>query len=78
MPEEKAIITFDELPISSTFNFKASNGKVYFVQSMKAPLGHNFKIYEGSNLIKVKFLRWAIPPDYQAAKELLEAYLNKE
>jgi hypothetical protein len=75
MPEEK--ITCDDLPVSSIFTFKASNSKTYIVQSGAAPLGHYFKIFEAGKLIKIKFMRWAIPPDYTAAKELLEIFLNE-
>lgn len=75
MPEEK--ITCDDLPVSSIFTFEASNGKTYMVQSNPATLGHNIKIFESGKLIKIKFLRWAIPPDYTAAKELLEIFLNE-
>lgn len=75
MAEEK--ITCDDLPLSSIFTFKVSNKKTYMVQSCPATLGHNFKIFESGKLIKIKFIRWAIPPDYTAAKELLEIFLNE-
>lgn len=66
-----------ETPKAITLVFPVDSGDYYSVMILKVNDGYTVNYYKNKNIIGSELIKWAIPPDYQAARELLLIHLNK-
>jgi hypothetical protein len=68
----------EEIPKSSTFSFSCKTGGTYNLICQKAEIGFKLWIFLDGVMQTHYKIAWNIPPDYEAAKELIENFINKK
>lgn len=72
------MITLTEIPYVCTFAFVASDKNAYKIVCGKRMKGFEVIIWLNNQVVHKYNIDWEIPPDYQAAKELIEIFLKNQ
>lgn len=71
-------IELNDIPYVCTFSFWSKDGGTYKLVCGKMMTGFEVQIWHGDTVVSSKKIDWNIPPDYQAAKELIEIFLKSK
>lgn len=69
-------IILNEVPYVCTFSFAAKDGNVYKLICAKSMQGFKVQIWVNNQVVQDKVINWIVPPDYIAARELIEIFLK--
>jgi hypothetical protein len=75
MPNET--ITIEEMPVVSAFTYMRSDGSFYCVFAEKREDHYELIFQLEKEILGKERISWNIPPDYIAAKELLDLFLKR-
>lgn len=69
-------IILNEVPYVCNFCYAGNDGNVYQIVFQKAIQGFKVQILVNNQVVQDKGINWIVPPDYIAARELIEIFLK--